>query len=70
LSCGHYEGSVDYAKFEALCPNAEGACREAIWLEHRLLLAEKQDMDDIVSAIAKIHECRDAFAKDAIPLSR
>ncbi len=59
VSCGFYEKSVDYSVFADLCPNAERACREAVWLEHRLLLAGKQDMDDIVAAISKIHECRD-----------
>jgi len=70
LSCGHYQGAVDFSEFEALCPNAERACREAVWLEHRLLLAEKEDMNDIVGAIAKIHECRHEFAKVAISVCR
>ena len=26
------------------------ACREAVWLEHRQLLAEPEDVDDIVHA--------------------
>jgi hypothetical protein len=29
-----------------------------IWLEHRLFLAGQRDMDDIVTAISKIHEHR------------
>ena len=61
LTCGHYDRLIDYASFEALCPNAERACREAIWLEHRQLLAEREDMDDIVRAIEKIHEYRLEF---------
>lgn len=62
LSCGPYGKSVDYATFGALCPNAERASREAVWLEHRLLLAEKEDMNDIVRAISKIYERRSEFA--------
>jgi dTDP-4-amino-4,6-dideoxygalactose transaminase len=58
LTCAHYDRAIDYASFEALCPNAERACREAVWLEHRQLLAEREDMDDIVHAIEKIHEHR------------
>ena len=58
LSCAHYDRTIDYAAFEALCPNAERACQEAVWLEHRQLLAEREDMDDIVQAIEKIHEHR------------
>jgi hypothetical protein len=29
-----------------------------VWLEHRQLLAEREDMDDIVGAIEKIYEHR------------
>ncbi len=66
LDCGHYEGGVDYSAFEALCPNAERACREAVWFEHRLLLGEREDMDDIIRAISKIHDRRDAFTGDPL----
>jgi len=55
-SCGRHEGPVDYFSFAALCPNAERACKEAVWLEHRLLLGEQEDMNDIVRAISKILE--------------
>lgn len=58
VNCEYYDRAIDYASFEALCPNAERACREAVWLEHRQLLAEREDMDDIVRAIEKIHESR------------
>ncbi len=61
VTCGHYDRAIDYASFEALCPNAERACREAVWLEHRLLLAERGDMDDIVRAVEKIHTHRLEF---------
>jgi dTDP-4-amino-4,6-dideoxygalactose transaminase len=61
LTCGHYPHTIDYASFEALCPNAERACREAVWLEHRQLLAEREDMDDIVRAVEKIYEHRGEF---------
>lgn len=48
---------VDYAAFAEQCPVAERACRdEAIWLEHRLLLGNKQDIDDIVAAMQKVIE--------------
>ena len=66
----HDAGGVDYAAFEALCPNAERACREAVWLEHRLLLGEREDMDDIARAISKIYECRSEFAADSPPSSK
>lgn len=47
----------DYRRYAETCPNAERACREeAIWLEHRLLLGTRQDMDDIVGGFAKVIE--------------
>ncbi|MGO8734070.1 MAG: DegT/DnrJ/EryC1/StrS family aminotransferase [Terriglobia bacterium] len=66
VTCGHYDHTIDYASFEALCPNAERACREAVWLEHRQLLAEREDMDDIIHAIEKIHEHRQDFKPAAV----
>ena len=45
----------DQQRFIALCPNSERACKEMVWLEHRLLLADHTDMDDIVEAIRKIN---------------
>ena len=44
----------DYDRFISLCPNSERACKEMVWLEHRLLLGERADMDDIVEAICKV----------------
>jgi dTDP-4-amino-4,6-dideoxygalactose transaminase len=45
----------DYREYADRCPNAERACREeAIWLEHRLLLGTREDMDDIIGAFAKV----------------
>lgn len=64
-SCGHYDRTLDYAAFADLCPSAERACREAVWLEHRLLLGDEADMEDIVRAIDKIYECRNDFALSA-----
>lgn len=47
----------DYAGYRDRCPNCEQACREeSIWLEHRLLLGTKEDMDDIYGAFAKVIE--------------
>jgi len=67
LTCSHYGHIIDYASFATLCPQAERACREAVWLEHRQLLAERDDMDDIVRAIEKIHEHRLDFKPAAVP---
>jgi dTDP-4-amino-4,6-dideoxygalactose transaminase len=51
----------DYSLYSNLCPNAERACREAVWLEQRLLLGSHEDMEDIVSAVKKIYSQRHAF---------
>jgi dTDP-4-amino-4,6-dideoxygalactose transaminase len=57
LTCGHYDQDVDFTKYAALCPVAERACAtEAVWLEHRLLLGSKEDVDDIANAVEKIRE--------------
>ena len=43
----------------ARCPNSDLLCREqAIWLEQRLFLGSKADMDDIASAFEKVYEQR------------
>jgi dTDP-4-amino-4,6-dideoxygalactose transaminase len=45
----------DYRQSADRCPHAERACsHEAIWLEHRLLLGTRQDMDDIIGGFAKV----------------
>ena len=45
----------DYRQYADRCPNCERACyRESIWLEHRLLLGTREDMDDIIGAFAKV----------------
>jgi dTDP-4-amino-4,6-dideoxygalactose transaminase len=38
------------------CPVAEQACQEAIWLTQNLLLAEPEEMEDIMAAILKVRE--------------
>jgi dTDP-4-amino-4,6-dideoxygalactose transaminase len=42
-----------------ICPNAEALCRQAISIPHRILLAEKKDMQDIVRAAEKVLENRE-----------
>jgi dTDP-4-amino-4,6-dideoxygalactose transaminase len=66
VTCGHYAKPLDYQSFAARCPVSERICQEAVWLEHRLLLADQSDMDDIVNAIEKIHEHRADFASAAV----
>ncbi len=47
----------DYREYADRCPHTERACyNESIWLEHRLLLGTRQDMDDIVAGFAKVIE--------------
>lgn len=55
LKCPHYDRDIDYAAFADKCPVAEKACREeAMWLNHRMFLGGREDMDGIVAAIKKI----------------
>ncbi|MCK4924557.1 MAG: DegT/DnrJ/EryC1/StrS family aminotransferase [Spirochaetes bacterium] len=52
-----YHKDIDYAAFEEKCPVSERACKyEAIWLEHRLFLGSKKDMEDIAGAFRKVQE--------------
>ena len=66
VNCEHSNRTLDYGSFSELCPNVERACREAVWLEHRLLLAEQSDMEQIVEAVGKIYECRQELARTAV----
>jgi dTDP-4-amino-4,6-dideoxygalactose transaminase len=36
------------------CPNVESTCAKSVWLFQNLLLAQQEDMDDILNAISKI----------------
>lgn len=48
---------LDYSKYmeRNQCPVNDQLCEEAVWFFHSLLLSEKSDMDDIVTAIERIH---------------
>lgn len=52
---------VDYTVFSERCPVAEQACKDAVWIEHRVLLGESEDIADIAHAIHKIHACKSEF---------
>ena len=55
IDCDFYGRKLDYKDFTEKCPVAERACDyEAIWLEHRLLLGSKKDMEDIAGAFQKV----------------
>jgi dTDP-4-amino-4,6-dideoxygalactose transaminase len=61
VRCRPYDVPLDYRCFAQACPNAERACREAVWFQHRLLLGSLEDTEDIPRAIEKIHAHRDAL---------
>ena len=44
---------LDYGA--ARCPVSDRICREAVWLEQRLLLGSEEEVDDIVRAFEKVH---------------
>jgi len=53
------EEMLDYDRYleNNQCPNNDRLCdEEAVWLSQRMLLAGKQDMDDIAAAIQKIRK--------------
>lgn len=56
VSCPYYSKEIDYSNL--YLPNVEKFCKEAIWIMHPVLLAEKDDMQDIVRAIEKIWKNR------------
>jgi dTDP-4-amino-4,6-dideoxygalactose transaminase len=47
-----FAGGIDYSS--QFLPEVEKACEEAVWLTQAMLLAEREDMDDIVTALRKI----------------
>lgn len=54
ISCAFYEGDARYG--ETSCPVTEDLCGRVVWLFHNLLLGSRQDVADIVRAVAKIAE--------------
>jgi dTDP-4-amino-4,6-dideoxygalactose transaminase len=58
--------TIDYTRDPERCPVAEQACKDTVWIEHRVLLGEPEDVDDIVLAIRKIHACRKEFRQAAV----
>jgi dTDP-4-amino-4,6-dideoxygalactose transaminase len=53
-----FAGRVDYRSLRL--PGVERLCDEAVWLGQVLLLAQTEDMDDIVRAVEKIREATTA----------
>jgi len=50
--CALCARGIDYARLNL--PAAEQACREAVWLEHQVLLGESSDIDDVLEAVEKV----------------
>ena len=48
---------LDYKKYmeQNQCPVNDNLCEEAVWFAQSMLIAEKTDMDDIATAIKRIH---------------
>lgn len=67
LAFGPYRGyqsvqpGLDYRRTS--CPNCETICSsQGAWLEQRLLLGSREDMDDIATAFEKVYEHRHRLA--------
>ena len=57
LNCVNYKKNIEYGNFQNLNPVTQKVCKkEAIWIEHRALLGEQEDMDDIIGAIKKLQK--------------
>jgi dTDP-4-amino-4,6-dideoxygalactose transaminase len=57
LTCNFYGKDVDFAAYAERCPVTERACyQESIWLEQRLFLGTRKDIEDIAAAIHKVKE--------------
>ena len=56
------DGPVDYAHYASLCPVAEKACLDAVWIEHRVLLDTMNGVEDVARAVEKIFRQREALA--------
>ncbi|HCG76997.1 MAG: aminotransferase DegT [bacterium (Candidatus Ratteibacteria) CG_4_10_14_3_um_filter_41_18] len=54
LSCPYYGKEMDYNQVS--CPNTEKICKEAVWFSQSVLLGDREDMDDIISAVKKIRD--------------
>jgi dTDP-4-amino-4,6-dideoxygalactose transaminase len=44
------------------CPEAERMCDEAFWVSHEIMLAERDDLGDFVTALAKVSEAAEELA--------
>jgi len=66
-SFGPFDGAVGARPGSALDPAAfpvcARACQEACWLSQSLLLGTRADMDDIISAVAKVHQYRGELSR-------
>ncbi len=67
LAFGPYTGyrashpELDYRKVK--CPHCETICSsQGVWLEQRILLGTREDMDDIAAAFEKVYAGRDQLA--------
>jgi len=60
---GYRNARPDLDYKQVSCPNCETiSFTQGVWLEHRLLLATRADMDDVADAIQKVYDNRDRLA--------
>jgi dTDP-4-amino-4,6-dideoxygalactose transaminase len=63
---------LDYKKYieQNQCPVNDRLCEEAVWIQQNMLLGKKEDMDDIVTAIERIHKNASRITKSESLLER
>jgi len=60
---GYRNARPDLDYKQTSCPNCETiSFTQGVWLEHRLLLGTREDMDDVADAIQKVYDNRDRLA--------
>jgi len=60
---GYRNARPDLDYTQTSCPNCETiSLAQGVWLEHRLLLGTRADMDDVAHAIRKVYDNRDRLA--------
>jgi len=58
------KGRLEAWREQSRCPQNERLCSEAVWMGQTMLLGPRQDMEDIASAVRKVHAHSAQLAKD------
>jgi len=48
------------------CPAAERMCAETFWVSHEIMISPREDLQDVISALAKVCQGAEELARDGI----